>query len=217
MAAVRHDYFSRITRPIQAYVLGLIASDGNVSASRPRIQFNVHERDRILAECVRDELAPASPILQQRHAGRSGYMAKVHLTSPQLCADLAGFGIIPKKSHVLAWPDALPADFINSYLLGMYDGDGSLTMDRRKREPYYVCGIMSASPLFLERASSAINAATGVPEARLSGVNGRAFSIRYGGKSAHTLDRWLHQDCSGLPRKRIPHDARVVAPPTTAD
>ncbi len=63
MALVRHDYFNHIELPIQAYVLGLLASDGNVASDRPRIQFSVHEEDRILTEIVRDELAPGSPII----------------------------------------------------------------------------------------------------------------------------------------------------------
>jgi hypothetical protein len=213
MQGVRHDYFATINSPIQAYILGLLASDGSVSSTRPRIQFSVHENDRILVEWVRDELAPTSPILLQRHTGRCLCMAKIHFTSPQMCRDLARFGIVPNKSHTLSWPDALPTTLVNSYLLGIYDGDGWVTRDRRKRQPYYTCGIVSASAPFLERASEVISAALHIPPARLSGVNRRAFSIRYGGRSAREFDRWIHQDWQGLPRKRLPGDAFLTTLP----
>jgi hypothetical protein len=185
-------------------VLGLLASDGNVHSDRPRIQFAVHEKDRILTETVRDELAPGSPIMIQIHSGRDYKMAKVHFTSPKMYTDLATLGIVPKKSLVLTWPNALPTDFVNSYLLGILDGDGWITIDQRKRAPYYTLGFMSASPSFLERAALEINAAVDVPLARLSPVNKRAFTIRYGGKSAVLMSNWLHRDIPGLTRKRIP-------------
>jgi hypothetical protein len=66
---------------------------------------------------------------------------------------------------------------------------------------------MSASPTFLERAAQEINAALDVPLARLSPVNKRAFTIRYGGRSATLINDWLHRDVPGLARKRMPHMA----------
>jgi len=206
MDLVRHDYFNRIERPIQAYVLGLLASDGNVSSDRPRIQFSVHEEDRVLTEIVRDELAPGSPIIAP--PCRDYRLAKVHFTSPMMCAELAALGVIPRKSHTLRWPDLLPDALVNSFLLGVLDGDGWITIDKRKPTPYYTLGIISASPAFIERAAQEIAAAIGVSLARLSAVNQRAFTIRYGGKSAILTSEWLHRDLPGLARKRIPtqHD-----------
>jgi hypothetical protein len=203
MDLVHHDYFKCIERPIQAYVLGLLASDGNVASDRPRIQFSVHEEDRILTEIVRDELAPGSPILMQKSRDRDYEMAKVHFTSPRMYRDLAKLGIIPRKSHTLSWPEMLPRDFINSYLLGVFDGDGWITIDKRKPILYHTLGIISASPTFLERAAQEIAATIDVPLARLSAVNQRAFTIRYGGKSAILMSEWLHRDLPGLARKRI--------------
>lgn len=201
MDLVRHDYFSRIERPIQAYVLGLLASDGNVASDRPRIQFSVHEEDRILTEIVRDELAPGSPIMMP--SCRTYRLAKVHFTSPRMYADLARLGIVPRKSHTLTWPEMLPGGIINSYLLGVFDGDGWITIDKRKPTPHYIIGIISASRVFLERAAQEINAAIDVPLARLSPINQRAFTIRYGGRSAILMSEWLHRDIPGLARKRI--------------
>lgn len=202
MDQVRHDYFHCIEHPIQTYVLGLLASDGNVYSDRPRIQFSVHEEDRVLTETVRDELAPGSPILTP--PCRNYKLAKVCFTSPRIYADLASLGVIPRKSLVLEWPAALPATLVNSYLLGILDGDGWITIDQRKHTPYYILGLISASPVFLERAAQEISTAIDVPLAHLSIVNQRAFSIRYGGRSAVLLSDWLHRDIPGLARKRIP-------------
>lgn len=202
MELVRHDYFHSIDRPIQAYILGLLASDGNVYTDRPRIQFSVHEKDGVLTEIVRNELAPGLRI--SAPSCRDYKLAKLQFTSPRMYADLATLGIVPKKSHILKWPETLAAAFINSYLLGILDGDGWITIDKRKQTTYYTIGLMSASTSFLERAAIEISAALDVPIAHLSSVNNRAFTIRYGGKGAVLVINWLHSNVSGLARKRIP-------------
>lgn len=205
MEQVQHDYFQSIACPIQAYILGLLASDGNVASGRPRIQFTVHQEDRMLTEIVRDELAPGSPILMQKSRDRDYEMAKVCFTSPRMYADLAKLGIIPRKSLILTWPDRLPGDFINSYLLGVFDGDGWITIDQRKQTPHYILGFISGSSPFLERVAHEITEALYLPLAHLGTVNkGRTFTIRYGGKSAVLISQWLHRDLPGLARKRIP-------------
>jgi hypothetical protein len=202
MQFVRHDYFNRIERPLQAYILGLLASDGNVFLPRFRVKFEVLEQDRELVEIVRDELAPASPIY--RISSKPRFFARVQCTSSQMCADLANLGVVPRKSKILVWPEALPEALSNSFLLGVYDGDGWLTLDKRKQNPYYVLGIMSASVPFIERIARVISAATGVPLANLSSVNHRAFTVRYNGRRAVAVHDWLHADLPGLARKRLP-------------
>jgi hypothetical protein len=105
----------------------------------------------------------------------------------------------------LTWPTLLPEAFVNSFLLGVLDGDSWITIDRRKLSPHYTIGITSVSSDFLERAAQEINAALDVPLAHI-GKNNTAFAIRYGGRSAALISEWLHRDLPGLDRKRIPPD-----------
>lgn len=205
MASVRHEYFRCIEKPMQAYLLGLLASDGCVLSDRPRIQLIVHEQDRALVETVQEELAPGYPIGISPYKDKDYSMVRICFTSPMMCKDLSEFGVVPKKSLVLRWPDVLPANFINSYLLGVFDGDGWITIDRRKQLPHYVLGFISASSSFLEHTAQEIAAALDVPLAHLGTVNqGHTFTIRYGGKSAKLISEWMHRDLPGLARKRIP-------------
>src|SRR5260370_12759323 len=146
---------------MEEYVHGVLASDGNVHSDRTSIQFSVHEKDRVLTEIVRDELAPGSPIITP--PCRDYRLAKVHFTSPTMCADLAALGVIPRKSHTLTWPDSLPEAFVNSFLLGVFDGDGWITIDKSKPTPHYIIGIIPASPVFLKQAAQELNAANHRP------------------------------------------------------
>jgi hypothetical protein len=205
MVTVRHDYFHYIQEPIQAYLLGLLASDGCVLSDRPRIQLIVHEQDRALAEIVQEELAPGYPIGISPYRDKGYNMVRICFTSPTMCRDLAAHGVVPRKSLVLTWPDTLPSYLINSYLLGVFDGDGWITLDQRKQTPHYILGFISASSVFLERVALEITHALDAPLAHLGTVNrGHTFTIRYGGKSARLLSAWMHRDLPGLARKRIP-------------
>ncbi len=68
--AVRHNYFAIVTRPLQAYLLGLLAADGNVLASVPRISMELSMRDVELLTLVRDELAPAHQIRERTRVNK---------------------------------------------------------------------------------------------------------------------------------------------------
>lgn len=200
MMQVQHDYFHCVERPIQAYILGLLASDGNVPSDRPRIAFSVHQKDRELVEIVRNELAPGSSILTP--PCQDYKLAKVCFTSSIMRADLAMLGIIPRKSLILTWPEALPMHLANSYLLGVFDGDGWITFDRRKKNLYFSIGFTSASKPFLERIREVIREAIGVPSINIV-ANNSAYKILYGGASASAVHEWLHRDLPGLARKRV--------------
>jgi hypothetical protein len=203
METIRHDYFHVMERPLQAYLLGLLASDGCVHSNRPRVQLSVIEPDRFLVDILQQELAPDYPISISQRKDRQYRMVKITFTSSEMCRDLALLGVHPRKSLVLTWPEMLPSHLINSYLLGILDGDGWVTLDRRKHNPYYTVGIMSASLGFIERAAQEITKALDIPLAHPNMVNNCVFTLRYGGKKATLIDEWLHRDLPGLERKRL--------------
>lgn len=206
---VKHDYFSSVESPLQAYILGLLASDGNVASKRRRISFSAKIDDCQLAELLRDEVAPAHKVeiqttLRPHTIEGQLTMARVVFTSPQIWGDLASFGIVPQKSKILNWPEKLSTALYNSFLLGVYDGDGWLTVDKRKVNPYYIIGFTSASRSFLEKMAQVISEAAAIPLARVS-LNGRStLAIRYGGRYARIVSDWLHAELPGLARKRLP-------------
>jgi hypothetical protein len=201
MGRVRHDYFSHLNSPMQAYVLGLLAFDGTVGHDRPRIRFSVHEKDIVLTETVRNELVPGSNILFE--ACNNYHCARVSFTSPRICEDLARYNVVPRKSHTYSWPDALPAELANSFLLGVLDGDGWIVPDKRKAKPYYVLGIISGNPVFPGQIARVVEDATSISSPQVCRV-GRAWTVRYGGRRAEVVSEWLHRDLPGLARKRLP-------------
>jgi hypothetical protein len=197
-ASVRHDYFADVDSPIKAYILGLLASDGWISENQVCIALGV--KDRALVELVRDELAPLYPVSTQAGGSRALFAA----SSSRMKSDLGRLGVVPRKTLALQWPAALPERFAGSYILGCFDGDGSLGYYADYR--YYRWSLISASRPFLEDVKERIKVHAGV---KLRGPYGRssgslALVIEYTGPKTRLIDEWLHADVPGLARKRIP-------------
>jgi hypothetical protein len=202
----RHDYFAHVATQTQAYVLGVLAADGNILGAYNRITLELSTKDRSLLEFVRDELAPGGTYTTRSRSGRTYDVFT--FTSPQMVADLAIYGVVPAKSRILRWPDRLERGLAREFILGFFDGDGfitgGITRTGGKDYRYHYIGLCSGSSEFLLDLLQVIADATGV---RMGGPwrNGetRCFTIRTSGESARVVDAWLHSDDLGLRRKRL--------------
>jgi hypothetical protein len=198
--AIRHDYFSVLDAPIKADILGLLAADGSVSSDEPRIRLALHTKDSCLVEMVRDELAPQTPLRSK------GFAVQLGISSPQLVTDLARYGVVPRKSYCLEWPELLPPVRHWAFLLGYFDGDGSLVTMPRSSGAYAPQWSLYGLAGFLNAAATVIEQHTGVrPRGPVPDVRKKTLHyLRAYGSQAHAIDCWLHQDSFGLKRKRIP-------------
>jgi hypothetical protein len=194
------DYFRVIDTPMKAYLLGLLVADGSISPAN-QLKLEVHEKDRCLAELARQEIAPSARIGSYRT--RTTPMVRFMIQSAGLAADLARHGVVNCKSLITTWADEVPPQYENSYICGVYDGDGSL--DRRWR---YRWSVISGNPDFLEVMQNHILARTGIwvggPYCDTRHEN--AWSIVATGRPVPELDAWVHRDVPGLTRKRFATD-----------
>jgi hypothetical protein len=200
---VRHDYFASVQQPIQAYVLGFLAADGNVLAAQHRVTIEVAVADEPLLALIRDELVPTGSITHRCRDSRQS--ATLAFVSRRMTDDLAVYGITPVKSRTLRWPRMLPQRLTPSFILGYFDGDGFITSHNRANGPYPYLGFTSGSPEFLVAIARVIKECCGVA---IGGPwrkgTSNCYAIRAAGRDARIIDDWLHQDGIGLARKRIP-------------
>ena len=210
--ATIHDYFAEVSTAEQAYILGLLAADGCVSDRHPRITFGQQSKDAELVRFIRDRLNPEANL----HRTPNGFTV-LQVTSAQTVADLARFGIVPRKSRILTWPCHL-GDLLRPFLLGYFDGDGSMYLPRdnrgRERPGWTVC---SGTEPFLIEMKDYILTAAGVALQKIQHrKDSDLWQVAVTGKRAIALDEWLHQDGLGLPRKKIPERVltryRVASP-----
>lgn len=186
-------YFRVIDSPEKGYLLGLLAADGYVNRAG-QVTLALHMKDRELVEMFRQEIAPGARITPYGET-----MLRCHVQSAELAADLAAWGVVPRKSLIMEWPELGPA-MGRSYLHGYFDGDGSIG-----REPIERWSITGGNPNFLESVQLFVLTECGI---KVGGPyrdkrHANAWSIAATGKPVLTLNEWLQRDGLGLARKRL--------------
>lgn len=196
-----------------AYVVGLIATDGNLSRKRGALSITSNDVD--LLEAVHGWVNLRGRI----RPNVGGYGHRCHRLAwydRQLYEWLLTIGLTPAKSLTLG-PLAVPDEYFRDFFRGCIDGDGSIVtyVDRHNtfKNPAYVytrlfLSIVTASQRFAEwlRATNS----------RLRGVSGSLavrrvpgrhdiFCLRYAKRESLSLLRWIYHlpDVLCLERKRI--------------
>lgn len=197
MTSLTPGYFRDIDTPVKAYLLGLLAADGTVT-DRNQVALALHEKDGGLVEFARDQIAPAARL--GCYQTRTCRMVTFKVQSADLAADLASWGVTPRKSYTITWPGSLSPAMQRGFLHGYFDGDGSLG-----REPMPRWAMVSGCEPFLRAAQAFIAGGTGIhvggPYQDKRHV--AAWSIVATGEPVRALDAWMQQDGLGLARKRL--------------
>lgn len=116
-----HSYFCRIDSQEKAYLLGLLATDGNVSGGT--ISLALKARDRVLLERFERAIGLRPSAIRPMLKG----MLRTSVTSAEMARDLAKLGVVPNKTMSLRWPEGLERSLDRHYLRGVFDGDGGIS------------------------------------------------------------------------------------------
>lgn len=197
--SVAHAYFADIRTDEQAYILGLLAADGNVASLKPRVVLGLQAKDAHLVGWVRDRLAPAAGMSVRP----DGYTV-LQVTSARMVADLEPHGIVPRKSRTLPWPHHLGA-LLRPYLLGYFDGDGFAYVARNHGTDRPGWGVCSGSLEFIEDLKAYVEQETGVRLWKIQHRRGAdLWQTATTGRNAWIIGEWLRLEGVGLERKRFP-------------
>mgnify|MGYP003488273913 FL=1 len=124
------DFFKEQT-PNMAYILGLLASDGNISKNENGIFIELEKTDLPLLEDIEKITGNTRPIkfyVHDHHNGTVTEAAKFQAWSAEWKQDLAVYGITPEKTFSLTPPMRLKKELYIYYLKGYFDGDGSFSV-----------------------------------------------------------------------------------------
>ena len=132
---VNDRFFEKIDNQEKAYVLGLIYSDGNIWKSKQWnssvITIVQHERDKDILEKILKVLNSDINFVVRVINGTKYYSVQIHST--KMGDDLGKLGVHEKKSLTLAFPDFINDNLFGAFLLGYFDGDGSIWEGKRKK------------------------------------------------------------------------------------
>lgn len=118
------DYF-KVQSCNMAYVLGMLASDGNVAKTENQINIVLDAEDTEVLEKIRQELQISRP-LKTFHRSDEAVNTKMSVFSSTMKRDLAHYSIVPAKTFILQPPELLKEEYYIDYIRGYFDGDGSV-------------------------------------------------------------------------------------------
>jgi hypothetical protein len=127
---INSNYFKKWSEQM-AYVIGFIASDGNIckTGKSHMLQFASDDRD-IIAK-IKKAISSKAPVhLRTRPNGKISY--QLRHSDPTIYNDLFTLGIKPRKSLTLS-PPKVPKKYVRHFLRGFFDGDGSVWISHRTK------------------------------------------------------------------------------------
>ena len=110
-----------------AYLLGLIASDGNIHSTENRVEIELQESDGEILERIRKIIQLERPI--KYYECNNGYKkSKLYFYSKEIKDKLATYNLVPRKTYSkdFNFPFNLNRKYWIDYIRGLFDGDGSI-------------------------------------------------------------------------------------------
>lgn len=131
---LNEDYFKIITHE-SAYWIGFIAADGCIyerkkSNKQLMLSITLSSEDAYILDNLLYDLDSNYKVRYNRDNKGREY-AGIQINSDKLCNDLRKLGITTRKTYHLnieQMCQAIGVEFFNSFMLGFFDGDGSISL-----------------------------------------------------------------------------------------
>ena len=126
--AVNHEYFQQIDSVNKAWLLGFIAADGAISNNRNAITIKLSAIDVSILQQIKQELQIERNIFTS--ITNNGFeICSLEWSSQKQKQDLAKYGIVNNKTYLpMHLPKFTNDNLILAFILGYFDGDGSITI-----------------------------------------------------------------------------------------
>lgn len=133
---IRHDIFSNIETELQAYLLGIYASDGSADMKRKTIRLQLQSEDKDIVNLFKNTISPnARTFVKQPYktTGRNGMIINgngsygVDISSSIIVNDLIKIGFPYNKSYYNIKIPNINKDLVRHFIRGYFDGDGCIT------------------------------------------------------------------------------------------
>lgn len=131
------SYFEKINSPEKAYWLGFIASDGYVNTPKGILEIGLQRQDENHIMKFAKAIKTNKPIYQKesKYNNKSYPSSLLRINSHRMINDLNKLGIVDRKSLIYRPPtkEQVPDNFIKYYILGLFDGDGTVSISKNGR------------------------------------------------------------------------------------
>lgn len=197
---LKEDFFANITTEEQAYLLGLLKTDGYIQYKKGYwlVGIMLKSSDRYMIEKIKELFNSNRKIY---HDGRTGKECDaIEINSEIMAKDLSKFEIIPRKTYLLKdiHIEQIPKHLQRHYLRGLLDGDGTIGYD----EGYVRIGFCGYNEEFVRSFQYAIDEYL---ERDVHNVikKTNAYNCKWKGKQCLKILEYLYKDSTiALERKK---------------
>ena len=183
------------------YLVGLIATDGNLSSDGRHVDITSKHRDFL--ETVKKKLGFENKIGTKCRGKGLGEYYRIQIANKNFYDFLLSIGLLPKKSLILG-ELKVPMKWFPDFIRGVIDGDGSI---RRWNHPsnggeQWSLRIYSASSAFIDWLEQTIAEQFEVVGKVYCSPKSTVFVLKYGKLAAkQILKCCYYEGCLGLERK----------------
>ena len=140
-----------------AYVLGYIVADGCVYKRKDRKNsyvLNITSKDRQHLLNIGLNIVANCSISTKRNSTGDQY-CQIQVCSREICEDLMGIGIFPRKTHNLDSIE-VPEKYFSDFARGFFDGDGTVYIYEVNNTQQIKAGFVSSSLPFITRFNQSL-------------------------------------------------------------
>lgn len=207
-----HAFFSSIDSEEKAYWLGYLSADGCLYQHKTRkcypiLSVNLSSADYKHLERFKKALQSSHPIKNYiyNYKTPNQKVSRLTISSQQIGKDLIQWGVTPRKTSALKWPDFLSDELLRHYLRGIFDGDGcfsSVIKSERAIRPQASFTITATNTDFLKEMQKFLITKCSLSTTKLNPQH-HSHALRYGGNNqVRRIFRLLYKNATiYLPRK----------------
>lgn len=132
---IDENYFEQIVTEEQAYVLGVIYSDGCIYKlpTAYGLEITQIEQDKDILVKIKDLLKSEYPLAEGIQKSNNKKSYRLYAYSKKIFDDLVKLGVTPRKSLTLEFPTFLDDRLMPHFIRGVFDGDGCIWNGKRKK------------------------------------------------------------------------------------
>ena len=196
--SVNENIFEKIDTHEKAYWIGFLTADGTITNGKLKLALSIKDMDHL--EKFKIFMSSNYPIhIYKQLLGKTSvikdktkeyYYGIIEFTSKKLVIDLEKYSITPRKSFTVQFGLNIPKEYICSYMAGLVDGDGFITISNNKIHFGFV-----SHEQFAKEFAKQLMQECDLKENNLV-PHGNVYVVRYSGKQVEKIIHFLYNKTS---------------------
>lgn len=188
---VNETFFKKINSEISAYWFGLLLADGNMlydSKKGYSVGLGLIDKEHIKRFLM--DIQSDSLLRKEVYGNKRNPFYSVRINNKAFCAYLFEKGMIPNKTKVLTFPTCIPNKYMNHFIRGYWDGDGSYTITKNG---YFYLSVVGTKS-FITVLAKLLKEKCLLQSLKVEKHTGELYRFRENGKEAQKICDYLYKN-----------------------